>query len=77
MSDPKVEYHFSPPAPATVVTMTGEALAIQLAQARAQEREQCIEIVRNLQPKYSKYGQPTRREYLEALEDRRYLPKEN
>jgi hypothetical protein len=45
MSDPKVEYRFSPPAPATVVTMTGEALASQLAQARAKEREACCKDV--------------------------------
>jgi hypothetical protein len=52
MSDPKVEYHFSPPAPATVVTMTGEAYDHAVAKAkragRAEEREACAKIADDL-----------------------------
>jgi hypothetical protein len=41
MSDPKVEYHFNPPAPSKVVTLAIEARDKMLAEARAEEREAC------------------------------------
>jgi hypothetical protein len=41
--------------------------------ARAEEREACIEVVKNLRPKYSQFGQPTKDEYIEALSERKYL----
>jgi hypothetical protein len=41
MTDTKADYKFTPPAPSKVVVMTPEAKELLLAEARAEEREQC------------------------------------
>jgi hypothetical protein len=45
MSDTKEKYHFDPPAPSKVVTLAIEARDKMLAEARAEEREQCCKDV--------------------------------
>jgi hypothetical protein len=56
MTDPKVEYHFDPPAPSKVVTLAIEARDKMLAEARAEERAAFVarleEIKNNVEGKY-------------------------
>jgi hypothetical protein len=41
MTDTKADYKFNPPAPSKVVTLAIEARDKMLAEARAEEREEC------------------------------------